>query len=824
MAPQIKLTRGNTSLDLTAAPYSVGKDFTPPALNPAYNIAAGSSANRIGGGSLISDRYNNRQISFSVRIQSTSTGGTHAAALALAAFVKADNTAPLYLEYREDTTIPVPLWGQFGAPLRYEVITADIGSPDDNFTRGRRLAWFVPLALEVKPFAVGNRQKLANASGGVFEDNYGMADGTPRGVAMFRATTNKIANPVFGNSTYTTDWTAGANLIVSKNQDPRYTLPGVMQSVRLTARAGTNNTFTQSVNAGNTNPHALSAYIMAADGGTVTTADFGLYYNTDLTASSNLRNVGGALWLASASALTGINAGTPTGVIVKNGRSIILLGMQFEETTYATQPIYGDLLGCTWNGTAHATTVTSTRAASYLAIARDDAVCTLAEGAVSMIYRPNTDTSASLSGGDLILFGLYASGYASSGIVARIESSDQKIYLTDGTNTISTAAQAWTALTTQYLTFTWGPGGLNIYINGANAATGATYTPASAANQVHLAIGNANGANVIDGWLLGFDVYGEELSAAQVGIIYAAQAAAVTANRRVSAIPYLWTADGLGDIYNHDDSGFGHNNWAVIGGVDGSAPAQYAHYFASNTTSKTAYWMGGYSIPSGPFDKPDAQWYEDQSGTVDAGSSGGEYETDGSNPFDYAITMSRNTARSYSFFIRMAGSGAGTITVTPYLQSGSGLITGTPKACAVTTTQTLYYIGTMTLEGKRDFDNDIFYPADNVSAIFHGEYSAISSRVDFILVIPNEIVKIDQGVNNAIGASQDYISYNGRRAYLFTVAGVLSAEIPVWGTELVVDPNRLNFVWVVIGDHSEAHVISDYITLTTYIAPRYGLL
>ena len=130
----------------------------------------------------------------------------------------------------------------------------------------------------------------------------------------------------------------------------------------------------------------------------------------------------------------------------------------------------------------------------------------------------------------------------------------------------------------------------------------------------------------------------------------------------------------------------------------------------------------------------------------------------------------------------------------------------------------------MALDNDRDFDNDFFRPVDNISAIFHGEYSAISSRVDFVMVIPNQIVKIDQGVNNAIGATPDYISYDGKKSYLFTSAGALQAKIPILGDELEIIPDRLNFLWVVIGDHAEAHVISDYINLVTYIDPRYTLL
>ena len=113
MAVQVKLTRGNTYIDLTTAPYGVGLDFAPPGINPVYNIGAGTSANRTGGGKLISSRYNDREFVFTVRVISTSRGGADAAARALATFIE-PGLDPLYLEYRSNASIPVPIWGQLG--------------------------------------------------------------------------------------------------------------------------------------------------------------------------------------------------------------------------------------------------------------------------------------------------------------------------------------------------------------------------------------------------------------------------------------------------------------------------------------------------------------------------------------------------------------------------------------------------------------------------------------------------------------------------------------------------------------------------------------
>lgn len=810
MTIQVKLTRGNTYIDLTIAPYGVGLDFAPPGINPVYNIGVGTSANRTGGGKLISSRYNDREFVFTVRVISTSRGGADAAARALATFIE-PGADPLYLEYRSNAAIPEPKWGQLGAPIKYEIVTGTVGQIE-GYATANGLGWWVTVTLEVKPAATGGRQKLANANGGVMEFNYGSPDGTPRGLGMFNGTTNKMTNPVFGHATYDNGWTTGSSLVQSKNTDPRYCLAGVTQSVRITSRGSTNNTFVQSIAAGGTSTHVLSAYIMMPDRGTPTSSDVALFYNVELT--TTFTNVGNGLWLAWAQ-VTGIAGATNTGIIVKSGRSVILQAIQFEQKLYATALAYGDLNGCSWTSTAHAST--SSRTVAYVTLDRDEAVISIAEGAVSMVWMPISNPGTT----DYELWGLYDSAAVplGNGLHAWIEGTDGFVYFTDGTNTIHSAvAQTdWTGFTAKYFTFTWGSGGLNIYTAGALAGTGATYSPAASADQLKFAIGQAGGI-ASDALIVGFDVYGEELTAGQVSEIYAAQYATVTAGRRVSSVPYLHTLAGDGIMDNC--GGTNHQNWGIIAGLQGSLPAQYTLYYRSSVASKRQ-WLGGYSIPVGPFDKPIAQWIGDQSGTADAGSSGGEYGTDASSPFDYALTMSRNTAQTYSYFIRMAGSGAGTVTVTPYLMSGTGLITGTPVACTVSTTMKMFYLGTLALDDRREFDNDIFRAYDQVSAVFHGEFSAISSRVDFVMVIPNNVVNFSQGVVNA---STDYISYNGKKAYLFTSAGQLQAELSKNGDELEFLPDRLNFLFHITAENAGAMVITEYISMTAYIAPRYSLL
>jgi hypothetical protein len=84
--------------------------------------------------------------------------------------------------------------------------------------------------------------------------------------------------------------------------------------------------------------------------------------------------------------------------------------------------------------------------------------------------------------------------FDAGGAEAYYNATDQKIYLTDGTNTISTAALTFEANVAQKVAFRWGPSGLAIYLAGAEAASGEDFD-AFAVNE-NLYIGsNTAGAN-----------------------------------------------------------------------------------------------------------------------------------------------------------------------------------------------------------------------------------------------------------------------------------------------------------------------------------------
>ena len=815
MAIQVLLKRGSNYIDLDQAPFSVGLDFSPPPINPSYNISSGTSANVNRGGNLISKRHNNRQFSFNLRIKSTSLSVAQTHSRALEAFAYAQSSDPLILEYRTNAAIPVPLWGQFGAPLRYEVVTCLIGKPDELYGPSSGVTFFVPVDLELKPAAGGLQQRAANASGGIYEDTLGTVDGSSRGLAIFEATTNKMTNPVLGNATFGNGWTTDAGLIASQNTDAAFRLPGVSNSAKITC-ATANAGYYQTINVGNTNKHSASAYIMLPDGGTPTSADCVILYNA--VKATTFQNLGNGLWLAYSDNFDGINGNAPVGLYFETaGRTVYLLGFQIEQKAYHTPLCHGDMLGCAWTSTAHAST--STRTGAKVEMSRTEDVLSLAQGAVSVVWKPY---HSSTFGADRILFGALKSDYAAIGLLAEYTQADDKITFINGANTIATAAQTFAAGDVLRLLFTWGPGGLNIYKSGVNAATGATYTPTST-NSATVVIGNSTGSGNANGDL-SIDVYDTELTAAQALAMDTEIAALVTAGRRVSSIPWLWTKDGNGLLYNCDD--VPRDNWCAIGGIAGSLAAKYQHYVdASNY--KASYWFGGTDLDLSEFIEPTRQWFVDFNTTANAAYCGGGYRTilaTASSVGSLSVAKPHLSYGKSYYFVRLAKAATtGSVAIIPVATAGLQVFYSSAKTLAIDTTQKIYLVGDLTIKPRsRQTLSKLAGYKDYFEISIEADTTHAELIVDYFQVIPGKLARIDWGYTTDPILIFDGASASG----VEKVGGVPAnyANVQVSGDVLEILPSRLNMLWAITGGHAEAHLLDDTLTFTTYITPQYALL
>jgi hypothetical protein len=108
--------------------------------------------------------------------------------------------------------------------------------------------------------------------------------------------------------------------------------------------------------------------------------------------------------------------------------------------------------------------------------------------------------------------------FDAAGVRATYTSADRKINFTDNTNTVSSAALTFSANVAQKLAFRWGSSGLLVYRNGAQAATGATYTATTLNANLYIGT-NISSANAAYSNIGPVRTWNREFSAAEMGAI-----------------------------------------------------------------------------------------------------------------------------------------------------------------------------------------------------------------------------------------------------------------------------------------------------------------
>lgn len=108
--------------------------------------------------------------------------------------------------------------------------------------------------------------------------------------------------------------------------------------------------------------------------------------------------------------------------------------------------------------------------------------------------------------------------FDAGGIRATYTSADRKINLTDGTNTVSSAALTFSANVAQKLAFRWGPSGLLVYRDGTEAATGATYTAGAINANIYIGT-DTSSANSAYSNIKSLRIWNYEMPAANMGVI-----------------------------------------------------------------------------------------------------------------------------------------------------------------------------------------------------------------------------------------------------------------------------------------------------------------
>lgn len=605
--PTVKLVCGALELNLNdQTEFGVYSDFTPPDIAYTVAFADGTSANVSGGAELANKAVANTPFSFRVNVLGSSDADIRKNMGRIRRFLSfaEDQNEPLYLEFNSNSNIPRPLWGQ-GFFIRYQIAYGTV-EYDKGYMVGASLSTDIDAVLNliIKGYPVGLRQRLASAKGGIIEDNYGASDNVSRGLIVPEATTNLFTNPVFGNATYSTNWTIGSNLTAAQNIDTKFTLPGCLNSMRVFARNTTNNTVTESQTLA-ASSHTITAYVMLPDLTAPSATQLQIYYNSAAQTTTYEAIGNNGLYRCYAT-VTGTGGALATGVIIKNKYTVFLLGMQVEALAYPTPLCYGDLLGHSWNGTAHNST--STRALGQLRLPIADDTIFRHQGSISVTARfPVSNTHPNnmyLFLIDTVSFSLYYSA-----------ASDQFNFF-DGVNSATSSAKTFSPGQIYTFHVVWGPSGITLYINGVADGTNATFSPFATGSYLYLSYTTTPTLST----LTDFRVFDRPLTATEVANDYANVAQLTADNQRVGCIPYLWTKDGDDIVDNCDDST--HDNWAVCGGVPGSAEAITRWQMTESNTADLI--LSNLFTSYGNFARPAALdgngIYYDAGGTAGAGT------------------------------------------------------------------------------------------------------------------------------------------------------------------------------------------------------------
>lgn len=814
------LHKGSKLINLNGSAYNLGSDFVPPAENQTFNVAGGSSANRVNGGEAVSSARQDREWRFKVQVLGTSSMQINASVQALVNLVAQwdDDAEPLYLEYKGHT-LPEPLWGQFGALRRYQVVWGAVEGIGNYYTIGNTRDKFteVILSLRVKPLALGIQQRLATASGGVLEDVLGMADGVSRGLKVFEATTNKMTNPVFGSATWDTGWSANANVISAKNTDPDFVYPGAKVSARLTNKGSGSTVFYQTINVGNTNAHYLTAYVVKHDRSAVTVADCRLYYGA--LATQTITSIGNGVYMLSAP-VTGIASATATGVSVLAKSTIYLLGMQLEEKAYPTPLCWGDQLGCAWTSTAHGST--STRTAGRVTIPTTE-VFHSGQGTIAWAVKMPLVSTLQPTWVFWDMAGVDFRSYW--------QLSDAKFYFDDDTNVIASAATSFAAGDVLHFHATWNNAGLKLYLNGAEVATGATYTTPTIGATFD--IGRDNAGNPGGGTIMGWTAYDIAMTAAQVLAHYTAAAAVTSSDRRTDWIPWLWTKDGDNIVDVNTDASGGlsapNANYSVVSGIPGNIEALTRYLMLPSTVNIKRVYLNRVLLDAGKYQRPDQQWYYDENttatGTTDSG--GAVLNTSGLTSGSYAIITSEiapanNNLMNNTLHIYMRagpGTAGGTI--------GTQIIIGGPTQYITVNLATivlpasgkaLYYLGSINVGQLGPFSGLVY-------ALYGTAATSTNISVDFVMAIAGDAAMIDLSYGaGALETDGEFeVIGDSVRGYK-SLTGLYGSFGSLIGVPIDLMPDKTNILICEGARGSNILSLGDTLTFTIDVTPRWSVL
>jgi hypothetical protein len=817
-----RFTHDGNEFDIGAHPYAPD-GLVPPPLSMTRTLSSGAG-NLYAGGKLAGEQAKNRNMSFRVKVLGASVEDIKAKIQRLQTFVYDYRSGgPLWFEYSY-SDLPEPVWGTFGAPLRYKVVAVSAMTmmEDYNSPALRAAGVRVTLSMIVAPIAEIKPQRVMLGRGSLVEDRAGTGE-TPRGITRLTGSNNLIPNPIFGNLTsYLTGWTSGAGVGVSKNTDRRFVYRGDASASVFAASATNNHFYASAAVVAVGADHYVSILVKRPDGSAPTTGIVQVYYNSG-PITTTIFSAGDGWYILCAKFVPLAAVTLPVGIKLTVGYSLYVGGITCQSMAVAVAalplPIFiGDDLGCAWAGTAHNSETSSSTAALKLSAS----LLSPTQGSLAFSYIPSLPLNG--MGANAYLFDATTAG----AFRAYLDAAGTLSFVTNA-NAVTASLNGAAGVACHFL-FTWTVGVKKIYLNGAEIASATTHVPVALGDWLSFGDHTSPGTNILPGTIAGVGLYDHALSAAEAAALAADSAKLTDNDQMVNLLPYFWTKDGDGQLDNCNDSS--RDNWGCLAGVPGSHPPAYEIGGVQTSTVEVATHLSLNS--AGVFFNP-GNLYLDSSGSADAGSSGGAYLEETLDTLEATYTSGssltdRRAIREYILGhdwyalarLRNPG-GAATVEARVLVSVGSQSFVGAWQSLSLDNSLDIYRIGPIYIpEMAYLFENtlDVGYTAlFQLQARRPSGASPALFQIDFADFVPSNLIYL--------GASATNDTFILREDEALAMASAYSGAHwmdSVVGDDLEIQPMAYNNLVVHIGAPGAAYTVSRTLTLDIHLRPRYALL
>jgi hypothetical protein len=410
---------------------------------------------------------------------------------------------------------------------------------------------------------------------------------------------------------------------------------------------------------------------------------------------------------------------------------------------------------------------------------------------------------------------------------AYYQASDDKIYFTDGTNTISTAAQTFSAGDLVVLHFVVGPASMKIYKNGIEAATGSAYVPILESTSFYLGTAAA-GVTPCSATFLDFTIWNEQATAAQVLSDYADVNEQISGGdgfgQRLNAIPWLWVEDGNAlDMYQDST----HMDAAILGGIPGDVAAETLWSVEAPTTGNRSLLM---ALNNSRIPLNLREEFYDLSGTVVAGALGGEVTRTsvnttavsfpGSSLLNLYYVKDAYYGKPCYLFGVIADAGSNLTARLKMQLSTAFILYGDYKAIGADATRRQFLVGPIELPEGADLVQNW---TGRVTVLdFYIEFvrtadGAANVDVDWLRLLTGKVAYCV--VNHA--SSQSFFISGGRCQAMELALSYQTEECLYQGDILDLEPSQYNYLTLLSGDLAGAVTNAEETNVKYWVTPRW---